>query len=74
MTDISNTDTRPMTGIKYPEDNDVPMGRGGFVNSHRGHRRYLKMVQDKQLEYVQCKKADKMAVSSSGIVFIFLVL
>lgn len=52
-----------MTGIQSPEENDVPMGRGGFVNSHRGHRRYLKMVQDKQLEYVKCRKSDKMEIA-----------
>lgn len=64
MSEINNEE-RPMTGIESPEENDVPMGRGGFVNSHKGHRRYLKMVQDRQLEYVQCKKADKMKIAWS---------
>lgn len=43
---------------------DVPLGRGGFVNGFPGHKRYLKMVQERQLEYVQCKKSEKAKVSS----------
>jgi len=62
--ETKGSNSRPMTGIEFPEENDVPMGRGGFVNAHVGHRRYIKMVQDRQLEYVQCKKVDKMEVSS----------
>jgi hypothetical protein len=42
----------------------VPMGRGGFVNSHPGHKQYMKMVQDKKLEYVSCKNSHKIKVSN----------
>jgi hypothetical protein len=60
---FQETGEQPMTGIKHLHDNDVPLGRGGGVNSHKGHKRYMKMVQDRKLEYVQCKKSDKMKVS-----------
>ena len=77
---LSDKTTRQkLTGIESPLENDVPLGRGGFINSHSGHRRYLKMVQDRQLEYVTCKKSHKTKVrlyscrlSPMLILFIFL--
>jgi hypothetical protein len=46
------------------------MGRGGFVNSHPGHRQYMTMVQDKKLEYVSCKNSAKIKVSNEQSKFV----
>jgi len=51
-----------LTGIETPAENDVPLGRGGYINSHPGHRRYISIVQEKKLEYVTCKKHNKTKV------------
>jgi hypothetical protein len=58
--------TSPNVATMYVNNEiiQVPMGRGGFVNSHPGHRQYMKMVQDKKLEYVSCKNSHKIKVSN----------
>lgn len=58
-----NDEDWPLNGAKTLHENDVPLGRGGMVNSHIGHKRYLQMVQDRQLEYAKCPKKGKAKVN-----------
>ena len=53
----------PLRNIKEPHDNDVMYGRGGGTNHHPGNKQYRKMVEDRKLEYVNCKRLDKPLVA-----------
>lgn len=53
----------PFRGIKDPHPNDVLYGRGGGTNHHPGNKRYRKMVEDRKVEYVACKRLDKPLVA-----------
>lgn len=53
----------PMRNIKEPHENDVMYGRGGGTNHHPGNKQYRKMVEDRKLEYVNCKRLDKPLVA-----------
>lgn len=53
----------PLRNIKEPHENDVMYGRGGGTNHHPGNKRYRKMVEDRKLEYVNCKRLDKPLVA-----------
>jgi len=57
----------PFRGIKEPHLNDVLYGRGGGTNHHQGNKRYRKMVEDRKVEYVACKRLDKPLVALSII-------
>ena len=53
----------PLRDVKEPHENDVMYGRGGGTNHHPGNKRYRKMVEDRKLEYVNCKRLDKPLVA-----------
>lgn len=53
----------PVREIKEPHDNDVLYGRGGGTNHHPGNKRYRKMVEDRKIDYVNCKRLDKPLVA-----------
>jgi hypothetical protein len=53
----------PLRNIKEPHENDVMYGRGGGTNHHPGNKQYRKMVEDRKLEYVNCKRLDKPLVA-----------
>ncbi|CAB9497697.1 expressed unknown protein [Seminavis robusta] len=61
----SNERLLQLVGIENPGVNDVPMGRGGFVNSHPGHRQYMRMVRGRKLDYVSCEKSEKIKIAWS---------
>ena len=41
------------------------------MNSHPGHKQYMKMVQDRKLEYVSCKNSAKIKVSNGLSCFLW---
>ena len=53
----------PFRNIKDPHLNDVLYGRGGGTNHHPGNKRYRKIVEDRKVEYVACKRLDKPLVA-----------
>jgi len=53
----------PLKNIKEPHENDVMYGRGGGTNHHPGNKRYRKNVEDRKVEYVNCKRLDKPLVA-----------
>merc|ERR1719464_1730764 len=53
----------PLKNIKEPHENDVMYGRGGGTNHHKGNKKYRKMVEDRKVEYVNCKRLDKPLVA-----------
>jgi hypothetical protein len=46
-----------------PTENDVLLGRGGRANNHVGNKRYLKIKEDIQDEYMKANKNEKTVLS-----------
>mmetsp|Transcript_29186 Transcript_29186/g.62541 ORF Transcript_29186/g.62541 Transcript_29186/m.62541 type:complete len:768 (+) Transcript_29186:141-2444(+) len=53
----------PWERIKEYGEHDVLFGRGGGTNHHKGNKRYRKMVEDRKVRYVNCKRLDKPLVA-----------
>lgn len=59
MPEKNSNDQWPMKNIEMPEDTDVPLGRGGYINHHPGksvdiRKSSINLQCDHHLSYHTC--------------------
>ena len=57
-------DDWPLDNIENPGDNDFMCGRGAGATHHKGNIQYRRMVEDREVEYVNSTKRNKRLIVS----------